>query len=232
MARKIKIDNSVLKRFAREDKKRKVGGTPKREYYLIVCEGEKTEPNYFKALKENLPKGVVDYIEIEGEGKNTLTLIEEVKRIRDRKENGINGRKFDHTWAVFDKDSFPASNFDNAINKGEQLKRKVNCAWSNEAFELWYLLHLEFVNAPMTREDYKPRIEHWLTQRIGRPFKYAKNRIDMYDILREYGNEEQAIEWAKSLDSQYVDFKFHTHNPNTKLYILICQLNELKQQKT
>lgn len=228
MARKIKIDNSLLKRFAREDQKRKVGGIPQREYYLIVCEGEKTEPNYFKSLKEKLPIGVVDYIEIEGEGKNTLTLIEEANKIRERKEKSINGRKFDHTWAVFDRDSFPETNFDNAINKGEQQKRKINCAWSNEAFELWYLLHLEFVNVPMTREDYKPRIEHWLTERIGLPFKYAKNRADMYDILQKHGNEKQAIEWAKILDSQYDDFRFYTHNPNTKLYILVSQLNRLK----
>jgi RloB-like protein len=230
MARKIKIDNAVLKRFAREDQKRKVGGIPQREYYLIVCEGEKTEPNYFKSLKEKLPIGVVDYLEIEGEGKNTLNLIEETNKIRERKEKGMNGRKFDHTWAVFDRDSFPETNFDNAINKGEQQRRKINCAWSNEAFELWYLLHLEFVNVPMTREDYKPRIEHWLTERIGLPFKYAKNRADMYDILQKYGNEEQAIEWAKLLDNQYVDFRFSTHNPNTKLYILVGQLNKLKQQ--
>jgi hypothetical protein len=230
MARKIKIDNALLKRFAREDQKRKVGGTPLREYYLIVCEGEKTEPNYFKSLKEKLPIGVVNYIVIEGEGKNTLTLIEEASIIRARKEKGMNGRKFDHTWAVFDRDSFPETNFDNAINKGEQQKRKINCAWSNEAFELWYLLHLEFVNVPMTREDYKPRIEHWLTERIGQPFKYAKNRADMYDILQRYGNEEQAIEWARSLDHGYVDFKYSTHNPNTKLYLLISQLNKLKQR--
>jgi len=230
MARKIKIDNAVLKRFARENQKRKVGGIPKREYYLIVCEGEKTEPNYFKSLKKKLPKGVVDYIEIEGEGKNTLTLIEEVNKIRDRKEKGMGGREFDHVWAVFDRDSFPEANFDNAINKGEQQKRKINCAWSNEAFELWYLLHLEFVNAAMTREDYKPRIEYWLTQRIGQPFIYVKNRMDMYDILQKFGNEGQAIEWAKSLDGRYTDFRFHTHNPNTKLYMLISQLNKLKQQ--
>lgn len=230
MARKIKIDNAVLKRFARENQKRKVGGIPKRGYYLIVCEGEKTEPNYFKSLKKKLPKGVVDYIEIEGEGKNTLTLIEEVNKIRDRKEKGMGGREFDHVWAVFDRDSFPEANFDNAINKGEQQKRKINCAWSNEAFELWYLLHLEFVNAAMTREDYKPRIEYWLTQRIGQPFIYVKNRMDMYDILQKFGNEGQAIEWAKSLDGRYTDFRFHTHNPSTKLYMLISQLNKLKQQ--
>lgn len=229
MARKIKIDNSLLKRFDRENQKRKVGGTPQREYYLIVCEGEKTEPNYFKSLKEKLPIGVVDSIVIEGEGKNTLTLIEETNKIRERKEKGMNGRRFDHTWAVFDRDSFPEANFDNAINKAEQQRRKINCAWSNEAFELWYLLHLAFVNVGMTREDYKPKIEQWLTNLMGQSFKYAKNRADMYDILQKYGNEEQAIKWAELLDRGYEDRKFSAQNPNTKLYILVGQLNKLKK---
>lgn len=228
MAGKIKIDNSVLKKFAREKQKRQVGGTPLREYFLIVCEGEKTEPNYFIGLRNALPIGVVDCIEIEGEGKNTLTLIEETNKIREKKEKSMNGRKFDHTWAVFDRDSFPEVNFNNAINKGAQQKNKIHCAWSNEAFELWYLLHMEFVNSPMSREDYKPRIESWLSSRMKVPFKYAKNRADMYGILQQYGNENQAIKWAKALDAQYQDFEFAKQNPNTKLYQLISLLNEFK----
>jgi hypothetical protein len=228
MARKIKIDNAVAKRFERVVQKRKVGGVPQREYYLIVCEGEKTEPNYFESLKKKLPKGVLNCIEVEGVGRNTLSLIEEVAQIRDRKESEIKSRKFDHTWAVFDRDSFPDSNFDNAINKAEQQKRKIHCAWFNEAFELWYLLHLEVINHPMARDDYKSRIERGLSNLIGQPFKYTKNRYDMYDIMHQYASEEQAIKRAETLDKQYVDFRFHTQNPNTKLYLLIKELNKLK----
>lgn len=47
MARKIKIDNAVLKRRVRKEQKRKIEFKSKRKFYLIVCEGEKTEPNYF-----------------------------------------------------------------------------------------------------------------------------------------------------------------------------------------
>lgn len=199
MARKIKVDNAELKRLAQKESKRKVGGTPLRKYYLIVCEGAKTEPNYFKELRNKLPAKVIECVEIEGEGKNTLSLIEEIDQIRKKKEESIQmvGRKFDYTWAVFDRDSFPADNFDNSINKGENMKRKINCAWSNEAFELWYLLHLEFVNAPLSREDYKTKIEKWLSSRMGAPFKYQKNREDMYEILHKYGGEKQAIKWSK-----------------------------------
>lgn len=228
MARKIKIDNAELKRFAREEHKRKVGTREIRQYFLIVCEGAKTEPNYFESIKKGLPPGVVDCLEIEGEGKNTLNLIEETIKIRERKEKASNQRKFDQTWAVFDRDSFPPDNFNNAINKGEKLKNKIHCAWSNEAFELWYLLHLEFVSAPMSREDFKPRIEAWISQRMGRPFQYLKNRADMYEVLQKFGDENQAIKWAEKLDASYGDFEFAYHNPCTKVYKLVLELNKLK----
>ena len=53
MARKIKIPNEHLKRYARQEQKRKLNVRNKRMYYLIVCEGEATEPNYFEGLKQD-----------------------------------------------------------------------------------------------------------------------------------------------------------------------------------
>jgi hypothetical protein len=66
MANIIKIDNAVLKRRVREEKKRKTEFKSKRKFYLIVCEGEKTEPNYFESLKSSLPKGVLELTNIAG----------------------------------------------------------------------------------------------------------------------------------------------------------------------
>src|SRR5690606_5066782 len=111
MANIIKIDNAVLKRRARAEKKRKVEFKTKRKFYLIVCEGEKTEPNYFASLKASLPKGVLELtnIDIDGTGKNTLSIIEEAEGLRKRYEEKYL-RKIDKVWAVFDKDSFPAKN--------------------------------------------------------------------------------------------------------------------------
>ena len=71
MARVAKIDNVWKKRFEREEKKRKVDTRTKLVYFLIVCEGEKTEPNYFKELEKELPRGTVE-LKIEGTGRNTI----------------------------------------------------------------------------------------------------------------------------------------------------------------
>src|ERR1017187_5140523 len=116
MARKIKIPNETLKRYARAELKRKTDIRAKRKYYLIVCEGEKTEPNYFEGLKQDLPKGVLTafQIDIEGSGRNTQSLIDEAVRLKGIYEKETN-RPIDKLWAVFDRDSFAANDFNSAI---------------------------------------------------------------------------------------------------------------------
>ena len=74
MANIIKIDNAILKRYNRVEKKRKEKTKEVRVYFLIVCEGEKTEPNYFKSFKTNV-KSFVYTIETLGEGSNTKDLV-------------------------------------------------------------------------------------------------------------------------------------------------------------
>jgi hypothetical protein len=62
MTTQRKIDNSLLKRFERKENSnsRKVNSKEKRVYFLIVCEGEETEPNYFKAFERELPPYTLD----------------------------------------------------------------------------------------------------------------------------------------------------------------------------
>jgi hypothetical protein len=74
MARKEKVDNVLIKRLERTEQKRKIGVRAKRKFFLIICEGEKTEPYYFEGLKKDLPKGVLDFvdIDIDGTGKKGL----------------------------------------------------------------------------------------------------------------------------------------------------------------
>lgn len=99
MARKIKIPNEHLKRFARAEQKRKHDVRSKRRYYLIVCEGSKTEPNYFEGLKQDLPKGILTafQIDIEGTGRNTISLIDEAIRLKGVYEKQTS-RPIDKLW--------------------------------------------------------------------------------------------------------------------------------------
>ena len=50
----------------------------------------------------------IDYTEIEGTGKNTLTLLDKADELANRYERY--GKHFSHVWIVFDKDDFPPDN--------------------------------------------------------------------------------------------------------------------------
>jgi|SRR6185437_1711880 len=219
MAKVSKLDNSIKKRFARKEKNRAIEFKEKRVYFLIICEGEKTEPNYFIGLKKDLPVGtlVIADMTIEGTGKNTESLVDFTIKFR-KKSN----QKFDRVWAVFDRDSFTEKQFNNAIIRAGA--NKINCAWSNEAFELWFLLHFQFVNHGMPRQDYQSYFEREVTRVSKRDYAYKKNDINTYLILKQYGDQKQAIAWAKELKAQFSDQKHAGHNPCTLVYLLIEEL--------
>ncbi|MDR0614267.1 MAG: RloB family protein [Dysgonamonadaceae bacterium] len=211
MARVRKIDNADLKRFAKSSKKNQ----PKevKIFFLIVCEGEKTEPNYFRKFKGKFGN-IIFEVDCEGKGYNTLQVVEEAIKIRNKNPN-----KYNRVWAVFDKDSFSDKDFNAAITKAKN--GNIGCAWSNEAFELWYLLHFQYRNTSMSRNDYKREIEKEVNKKIAN-FRYTKNSTEMYDILQEY--QEQAIANAEKLSNSYDNRKFAAHNPRTQVYELVKQL--------
>ncbi|GJM34790.1 MAG: hypothetical protein DHS20C18_37910 [Saprospiraceae bacterium] len=234
MARKIKVDNSVLKRLNRQEKREKIEFKKKRKFILIVCEGEKTEPNYFESKKRGLPANVLETVEIDihGTGKNTLKVVKAAES-EVEKANRIRNKVFDSVWIVIDRDSFPAQDFNNAIFKctGKGFK----CAWTNEAFELWYVLHFQYRNTEMSREDHKKVIEEEVNKKINqsgkglsiRSFEYKKNDPNMYFILEEYGDEDMAIQHAEKLCQLYTNQQYAKHNPCTKVHELVKEINML-----
>ena len=235
MARKIKVDNAFLKRLERQEIKRTKERISKRRYYLIVCEGTKTEPNYFKSLKQELPKGVVTacQIDIEGAGRNTLTLLDEALRLKSEYEKN-SGREIDKLWVVFDRDSFEPNDFNNAINRCDTLKPVIGCAWSNEAFELWYLLHFHFYNNAISRKDYQDLIEANFKAKGLKDYVYRKNSEEMFQLLEKYGSRADALRNADTLDKRYDSKDFANQNPCTMVYKLVAELfgleDELKKE--
>jgi hypothetical protein len=231
MARKIKIEPAIVKRRERQEARRQINNKPKRKRYLIVCEGEKTEPNYFEALKLALPKGVLEVVDfrIIGEGFNTESLVQQAISLRAKWESE-SGRTIDKLWVVFDKDSFLPAAFNNAIQLCENTT-KTEAAWSNEAFEIWYLLHFEFYDTGITRDTYKQRIQANFRNNGLVDFVYAKNRSDMFDLLTKYGNRNLAIKHSQKLESTYKSTRdFANQNPCTTVYKLVLELFNLEKE--
>jgi hypothetical protein len=229
MANKIKIEPAVLRRRQRQEAKRQINVRIKRKRYLIVCEGEKTEPNYFESLKRALPQGVLDVVDfrIVGEGFNTVSLVSRAISLRKEWEKE-SGRDVDKLWIVFDKDSFLSATFNKAVQLCE-LEPKTEAAWSNEAFELWYLLHFEFYNTGISRESYKSKIQQNLRRKGVSEFIYRKNDPEMFRLLNGYGDQKQAVKHARRLHESYNNARnFADQNPCSTVYKLVVELFNLE----
>lgn len=192
---------------------------PRLQHILIVCEGERTEPNYFNAICSIMPRNTVKII-IEGTGMNTISLVREAIRLRN--ECSKSDIVCDQTWVVFDKDDFPDGDFNTAITMCSQ--HKLNAAYSNQAFEIWYILHFEDRHTGMHRNEYKEKLSGYLDER------YKKNDEMMYQKLQTKGNETEAIRRAKKLHEE-ASRPPSSANPCTTVYELVAELNKYKRIK-
>jgi hypothetical protein len=181
-----------------------------RKTILIVCEGARTEPFYFESFR--LSKKVVS---IKGVGKNTLSIVEDAVTLNKQTE-------FDETWCVFDRDSFPPARVSAAFALAKQHKYKI--AFSNESFELWYLLHFCYMDAKITRKQYCGK----LTEYLG--FKYEKNCPKVQAVLLE--KQGEAIKRARKLEKNHIfsPGQEHACKPTTSVYKLVERLNGLIKQ--
>lgn len=182
---------------------RPLGTRSIRQTFLIVCEGEKTEPNYFRGFR--VPGLVVD---IKGVGANTVSLVREAMQLKS-------GKEYDQVWCVFDRDSFPAVNFRRAMELA--ATQNIQVAYSNEAFELWYFLHFVYLDAALARTEYADRI----SQRLGVP--YQKNSKSIYTAL--LSRQPEAIRNARKLLTQYQPVNPEKDNPSTTVHLLVEELN-------
>ena len=190
----------------------------KLEYHLIICEGTKTEPNYFKAIKEKISKQNKNkiIIDIIGKGKGTTSLlIYAIKKVQ-KSPNYIS-----NVWLIYDKDDFTDKSFNEVQEKRIEINKQDNTIynpiWSNESIETWILLHFIRFDSPIGRKDCIKKINQIFNQKnLG---KYRKNDENLYNKLSPY--LVTAISNAKWLDSRYSNLPPSKMNPCTKVYKLV-----------
>lgn len=208
-------------------KKRKQEHLEMKEFrYYIFCEGEQTEPNYFvgfKKLIENNPiyRDMV-LIEIEPCGAETMRVIKMAERYV--KKNRIQKGQI---WCVYDKDCFPAADFNGVTERADNLNKEnpdlqYHAAWSNECIEFWFLLHFAYYTSNNHRKDYiKFLNEKYEELGVG---KYRKNMTETFNILMKNGDPKLAAKYAKRINKEH---RFETPTniaPGTKVYELVEEL--------
>lgn len=124
---------------------------PKALSLMVFCEGEKTEPSYFKKLGQKYRARVT--IEVDRRtGLDPLSLVENASEVRARdqkaaRKNG--GLPVDEYWCVFDRDDH--NKFHEAVDLAE--KNGIEVAASVPCVELWFILHIRDHTAHIDRSE-------------------------------------------------------------------------------
>jgi len=204
--------------------------------HIIYSEGTKTEPNYVDSIKKsiankyNVLPNEIDIVIVKDKSYSTLGLVKYVEKDIKEKLKSIN---IDHVWIFFDKDDFEADDFSNAISKIESKNNskslsafnlktdKNNITWhacySNESFELWYLLYFNYIDTALSRQNYIDMLKK--NEELKRiDFNYSKNENNLHEILtRAGGSITNAIKNAKRIKE-----KNGYENPSTN----VCEFAE------
>ena len=130
-------------------------------------------------------------------------------------------------WCVYDKDDFPASNFNEAFNKTVRLNQsnpnvQYHAAWSNQCIEFWFLLHFSNYTSNNNRPEYNSALDK-IFQGIGLK-KYEKNRDNIFDILLEHGKPGKAIRFAERILTKNQGKPPAAIAPGTRVHELVEEL--------
>lgn len=224
-------DDLFKKRRAARKQRKHEYKIPKANSFLIVTEGERTEPLYFEGIKKLISEkigGMVDvveipFIDIQGQGSSTGKLIEITDQIvKDAKV------LYQNIWIVFDKDDF--TDFDDAIEEGK--KKGYFIAWSNQSFEYWLYLYFYYSDVALHRHDWVEKLDKIFKEYQLGDGCYRKNYENIYELVNMYDGVKTAIKNAKRRMSGFNSerIKPSQFDPGTQVYKLVeCLLSYLDE---
>ncbi|WP_157369985.1 RloB family protein [Zavarzinella formosa] len=179
---------------------------------FIICEGKFTEPEYLKGMVRVIRNPRVELIVREAKG-TPISVVEFAKELKvvaesESKRNGDGDVIFDSFWCVFDRDEH--ERIPEAVQKARDSKIEV--ALTNEAFELWLLLHFREQPGFKSRAHLKEMLEEYITG-YDKHVNYEKDFHSRYpDAFR------RAVALYKVLMN--IKKPVHDHNPSTSFHLL------------
>lgn len=191
--------------------------------FLIICEGANTEPNYFKSFPQTTAT-VTSY----GIGASKTALVRHAMEAQKQAD------KSEEIWVVFDMDakadqlSQQKEDYNRAIELA--TKHGIKAAVSNDAFELWFVLHFQEVTAAMHRNQYYQILSEKLEINYEKAGKAASFSRKLYERLHEHPDASlpDALRRAKRLHEAHIaeGLAPADQNPCTTVYALVCALLE------
>lgn len=199
---------------------------PRREPYktvLIVCEGTKTEKNYFNNLVAYERLSSVNIRVLPGQGTDPRSVVKTAIDYMQKQEKYL---AFDEVFCVIDRDNHQT--FDDATLLARQ--KGIQLIVSYPSFEYWYLCHFRYSRAPIIRKGNKSAGDHCeslLSACWQEKFKenYSKAMKGVYEKLLSYLDDGMKNA-ALSLKSAINEGQF---NPSTQAHELVKFLRSIRK---
>ena len=188
---------------------------------LIVCEGKKTEPNYFSELKKAFRLSNAN-VRICGRGADPLSVVNfAIESFRQEPE-------FDRVYCVFDRDRH--TTYHAALDKVKRTRlgkgSKIVAIPSVPCFEFWLLLHFIYTTKPFDAPPGDSICSKVIEELKKYLPEYEKGDQDIFNKIQD--KLDNAITNARRVE------QFHqtsgTDNPSTMVHSLVEYLRDLKKQ--
>ena len=173
-----------------------------KEEVLVVC-GGKTEQIYFDIFKQKFKPSLGNIIIVTAlKAQNPIQIVEYAINIRQQKNS------YNSVWCVFDKDDFP--DFDEAIDYAKQ--NGIYTAYSNQAFEIWFINHYRRLYTSLHRNKYKDELNKFLS------FPYDKDHGTITRVCDTILTENKLKEAIKNTRYGYEYHKTYTKSKKASEY--------------
>ena len=192
---------------------------------LIVCEGEKTEPLYFRELIDHYEIHSAN-VRISGDcGSDPVSVVEHGLKLYHEEKSSTSGA-FDRVYCVFDRDAHPPTKYQQALDKvaGAKPKGVFFTATSVPCFEYWLLLHFSYTTAPYSAVGGVSAGTAVLKALQAVWPEYTKASPGVFISLLDQ------LEFAKANAARVFEEarKNHTDNPTTRIHELVEYLQNIK----
>jgi hypothetical protein len=193
-----------------------------------VCEGSKSEPNYFKDIRAANRLQTAN-VEVQPSRFGTGP-IQVVQYARSLFESGdrykqIQPRAFEQIYAVFDRDDHQtyfdaltlAEELDGKLRNDNKQPVRFKAITSVPCFELWLLLHYEDVQAVIHRDEVMQRLKGYLSG-------YEKGMSSGFALTRE----RLAIATLRAQTLSEKHSAYSVPEPFTAIHELVTLLTTLR----
>tara|TARA_B100001079_G_C16393257_1_gene507920 strand:+ start:717 stop:1364 length:648 start_codon:yes stop_codon:yes gene_type:complete len=198
---------------------------PSREPYkkvLIVCEGEKTEPQYFENLIDHWELSSANVLVVGDCGSDPISIVKCAKKKFNQSKKI--GDPFDNVFCVFDKDSHVNYKDALAMVKNASPTTTFESINSVPCFEYWLLLHFFYTTRPFVGSGNKSAGQEVLAELKPYFPEYQKGSREIYSQL--IGRLTDAKTNADK--SRKAAARDGTDNPSTRVDKLVNYLENLK----